>query len=417
MPLGFDETRLLLDLSRDVSATLDLQEVLDHSLAALRKLIAFDGGSVQLVERDALLLSAADPCATAEARSVRIPRGKGVGWQVVSTGEPCYIPDITVDLRVFPQGLKDATSPGVRSWFGVPLILRGEAIGIVQIDSTEADAFPERARALVLAFVPTIAAAVQNAMIFRQEQEVSARLREAEAIKNDFLAMVSHELRTPLTSVLGFAETLVDRGESLSPPLVAEISRRIRSSSRRLAGLVEDLLSVAQVARGEFTIRSEPVALEPILRDLVAGAGEDPHPMKIDVEPGLPLVAGDADRIVQVLANLIDNARKFSAPGTLIAIEARREGDRVAISVTDRGRGIPEDLVGRVFERFVQVDPSTARWTGGMGIGLYLVKQLCDRMGAEIRVWSRVGIGSRFTILLRRSAGDRATPARAATSV
>src|SRR4051794_2380849 len=115
------DTRVLLDLSRRVTETIDLQEVLDRSFAALRQLMAFDGGAIQLVDDGALVAVAAEPELSADAKQVRIPVGKGVSGGIAATGEPVYIPDVTVDERVHPEGRKAGLSGGVRSYFGAPL--------------------------------------------------------------------------------------------------------------------------------------------------------------------------------------------------------------------------------------------------------------------------------------------------------
>lgn len=397
-----DEARLLLDLARKVTASLDLQDVLDKSFLALRRLVDFGGGAIQLVEEGALRAAATDPPATPEALSVRIPVGQGISGTIAATGEPCYIPDIWADPRVHPEGRAKGVSSGVRSYFGGPLILGGEPIGVVQIDSPAADAFDEPARARVLAFLPTIAAAVQNALMFERERETLQRLEETQRIQRDFLMVVSHELRTPLTSVSGFGYTLERHAPALDAETVAEIGQRIWRAGRRLERVMGDLLDLAQIERGTFTIAVVATPVEPIVHDC-AREQQDDHRIAVSVEPRLPPVMADPERLHQALGNLLSNARKFSGPAAPIEISARAEETRVAVSVTDHGRGIPGELRARVFERFFQAEPATTRTTEGMGIGLYMVKQLCARMGAEVDLESAPGAGARFTIRLRRA--------------
>jgi Nif-specific regulatory protein len=173
------DARLLLSLSREVTATVDLQEVLERSFAALRQLTEFDGGAIQLIDDGALVAAAAEPELSAEARQVRIPVGQGVSGTIAATGEPVYIPDITVDERVHPEGRKAGLSGGVRSYFGVPLIMGGAPIGVVQVDSKRIDAFSHDSRDSVLAFVPTIAAAVIQARALERERDALSRALRA----------------------------------------------------------------------------------------------------------------------------------------------------------------------------------------------------------------------------------------------
>ncbi len=169
---GLDEARryrLLLECARDISACLDLESVLERSFGALRKVIAFSGGSVQLVDGDVIRLAATDPPATPEAMAASVPIGKGVGGMIAATGEPRYLPDITIVAALSSPTARAATSTGVRSYFGVPLMAEGRVIGVLQIDSTEIDAFTERDQLLVLSFASVVAAAVQTARLFTTE--------------------------------------------------------------------------------------------------------------------------------------------------------------------------------------------------------------------------------------------------------
>lgn len=156
------DPRLFIELSRDVTGASTLQEVLDRSFAALRRLVEFGGGALQLIEDGHLVAAATDPPASPEALTVRIPVGQGVSGRIAADAEPIYISDITADERVHPEGRKRGLSPGgVRSYFGAPLIMDGAPIGVVQIDSPQADAFSLEDRTRVMTFLPTIAAAVQ----------------------------------------------------------------------------------------------------------------------------------------------------------------------------------------------------------------------------------------------------------------
>ena len=161
--------RLLLDLARDMTGGQDLTTVLDRTFAALRQVVDFTGGSVQLIdETNHLRLAATDPPATPEAMAMRVPVGQGVGGTIALTGEPRYIPDIGADAAVTDERRRKSVSHGVRSWFGVPLITEGRVIGLLQIDSVQPDAWDDADRFVVLAFTPIVAAAVQNAVNVRR---------------------------------------------------------------------------------------------------------------------------------------------------------------------------------------------------------------------------------------------------------
>ncbi len=175
--------RLLLDLARDVTGGLDLSLVLSRTFEALRQITHFTGGSIQLIDdAGSVGIVAAVPPPTAEALLMRIPVGQGVSGGIALTGEPRYIPDIETDPQVTPVRRTRCTSSGVRSYFGVPLISEGRVIGVLQIDSVDVDAWGEEDRLMVLAFVPIVAAAVQNARYF--EREVISVQRMHEVVEN-----------------------------------------------------------------------------------------------------------------------------------------------------------------------------------------------------------------------------------------
>jgi signal transduction histidine kinase len=224
---------------------------------------------------------------------------------------------------------------------------------------------------------------------------------DAERLKRDFVSMISHELRTPLTTLTGFSELLATRGESLEPQLVSEFGQRMWRASRWLSRMVGDLLDVSQLEQGSLVLDIEATDVAQVLEEVAAIDVADRRPFSHTAEPGMPPVLADPARLRQVLGNLLSNARKFSTPGSPIAIEAIRRGGRVEISVQDHGRGIGSEHLDRIFEPFVQTDPATTREAGGLGTGLYLVKELCDRMGAHVRVESEEGFGSRFTVSLQ----------------
>jgi signal transduction histidine kinase len=393
--------RVLVELTREVTGTLDLPAVLDTALAALRRLVAFGGGSIQLIEDGFLVAAATDPPATTEARSVRIPVGQGVSGAIAATGEPTYIPDVTVDQRVPAAARKRGVSIGVRSYFGVPLITGGVVIGVIQIDAAEVDAFDEEAREVLLAFVPSIAAAVQNALLYEREQRAVIDLREAQRMHRDFLAVVSHELRTPLTAIAGFAEMLSASGSGLSPSDVAAIGSRIARSSRRLERLILDLLDISQLERTQLAVNLGPADVVSVVEGVVEDNAFGDN-VRVSVEKGVPLAFADDRRVRQVLEHLLDNARKFSSPDSevVVRVASSNDGAYVLLSVADQGTGIPASVQDRIFERFFQAESSSNRQAGGLGVGLYLVRRLCDLMGALVTVESAVGRGTTFTVWL-----------------
>jgi signal transduction histidine kinase len=393
--------RLILDLARDVTARRDLGAVLDATFAALRQLLDFGGGSIALVGDDGWIsFAATDPPATAEAMAARIRVGEGVAGRIAQTGEPVYVADITTHPDVTPERRARSVSAGVVAYFGVPLVTEGHPIGVLQIDSPVPDAWGDDDRLLLLSFTPIVAAAVQNARLYSREQAALRRLRELDQRQRDFVAMVSHELRTPLTAVMGYADTVIAHHDELDAAQVVGLVERTRRAAGRLAVLVDELLDLSVVQRGELRLAMAPVDIAAVLAETVAEYRPAGHPVTVDVDPALPEVVTDAGRLAQVVGNLVANAAKFSPAGTPVAVSAVARGGWVEIGVADRGVGIAPEDRERVFERFVQLEPANVRHAGGFGLGLYVVRRVCAALGGSVRVEGAPGEGSTFVVRL-----------------
>jgi two-component system phosphate regulon sensor histidine kinase PhoR len=225
-------------------------------------------------------------------------------------------------------------------------------------------------------------------------------LSEAETlnrVRQDFVANVSHELRTPLTSLRGYADTLLGGGldDAANRERFVEI---IRDQTVRLQALVEDLLSLAALERPGLHLRAERFDLRELLEAQVSacrGRAEAAR-LKLELEEGAPIpVQADRSRIEQVVANLLDNALKYTDQGS-VRLRAGNGGGVAWCEVEDTGSGIPAEDLPRVFERFYRVDKARSREKGGTGLGLSIVKHIVTLHGGRIGVESTIGRGSRF---------------------
>jgi signal transduction histidine kinase len=286
----------------------------------------------------------------------------------------------------------------VIAWFGAPLVTEGRVIGVLQIDSPVADAWSEEDRLLLLSFTPIVAAAVQNARLYAREQAAVQRLQDLDQRHRDFVAMVSHELRTPLTTILGYSETILDHSDQLGLHGVLGLVERTSNSAKRLGRLVEQLLDLSVLQRGELRLSLAPVDVRAALDAAVAATVPADRKVDVDVVPDVPEVVTDGPRLTQVVRNLVANAVSFSAPDTPVEVVARCDGDALELRVTDHGDGIPEEDRERVFDRFVQLEHATVRTVGGFGLGLYVVRQVCTALGATVEVESAIGEGTTFVV-------------------
>ena len=229
--------------------------------------------------------------------------------------------------------------------------------------------------------------------------------RVVEQMKSDFVTAVSHELRTPLTSIYGFAETLLRQDVLFGDEERQTFLRYIASESERLTGIVDQLLNVARLDTGDLQVNLAPTDVRAVVSDVVRSAEQaanaNGHRFVLDL-PEDPLDAeADADKLRQILANLVDNAVKFSPGGGTVTVGARLADERVEVRVVDEGIGIPEEERRRIFTRFYRGE-SVGRGpgTGGTGLGLFIAQGLVSAMGGRIAVDSVEGEGSSFSFEL-----------------
>jgi signal transduction histidine kinase len=241
-----------------------------------------------------------------------------------------------------------------------------------------------------------------NEMADELEREASQR-DQLDRLKDEFVLTASHELRSPLTSVQGFAELLMLDRDSLTQKQV-ETVEIILDNCRHLVRLLNDLLDLARSDAGRLGITPQPTAVAPLVEDVVrtmrAQTDRTQQNLSQAIEPDLPSIYVEADRIRQILVNLLTNAHEYSPEGASIEVMAQRAGAEVEISVTDNGPGIPESQLEHIFERFVRGDAGLTQRVGGTGLGLAISKSLIELHGGTIAAESTPGVGSTFTLRL-----------------
>jgi two-component system phosphate regulon sensor histidine kinase PhoR len=228
-------------------------------------------------------------------------------------------------------------------------------------------------------------------------------LERLERIRRDFVANVSHELRTPLTAIRGYAETLL-AGALADTDHNRRFVEIIQAHAIRLNNIASDLLTLSDLESGRRDVAPGPISVEEAVNTALLTVEPEARIRGVHLVRGSvndALITGHAIRLEQALVNLLDNAVKFNQPGGEARIDAGNTPDgRIYISVSDTGSGMPSDDLPRIFERFYRVDRARSREVGGTGLGLSIVKHVVERMEGSIKVESRLGKGSTFTILL-----------------
>ena len=226
------------------------------------------------------------------------------------------------------------------------------------------------------------------------------RVRRLEAVRRDFVANVSHELRTPLTIIGGFAETLA-HDDDLPDDRRRQVAGSILNNTRRMQRIVDDLLDLSRIESGGWVPNPVRVDVADIVADTLGAARDSASPKALSLEADIAVdaryVLADQTALRQVLGNLVENAVRHTARGSLV-VATRRQGDRVEITVRDTGSGIAAEHLPRIFERFYRVDPGRSRDEGGTGLGLAIVKHLVESHGGRVRAESVVGVGTTISV-------------------
>ncbi|MHA6801470.1 sensor histidine kinase [Bounagaea algeriensis] len=220
-----------------------------------------------------------------------------------------------------------------------------------------------------------------------------------EATRRDFVANVSHELKTPVGGMSVLADAVLDASDD--PEAVRHFTEKIRHESNRLGTLVSELISLSRLQGAEALPELTTVDVDAVVDEALERSRMPAESSGVEIHADQPsgyLLDGDRTLLVTALSNLIDNAVSYSPEATPVSISRRLTEGCVEIAVTDRGIGISPENQGRVFERFFRVDPARSRATGGTGLGLAIVKHVAANHGGEVRLWSRPGTGSTFTL-------------------
>jgi PAS domain S-box-containing protein len=259
-------------------------------------------------------------------------------------------------------------------------------------------------RDLWLSFV-----AVQSAAgVIYAFRDLSEEVRLEEE-KSDLVATISHELRTPMATVYGAATTLLHRDDELDRDQRRKLLEMLAAEAKRLADITEEVLLTSQIDHGDVRVDRRPIEVGEVVQTTITTMESQLHAVTLDVEipRELPAAAGDADRLRQVLLNLLDNAVKYS-DADQVSVRVDVADGKIFIAVGDEGRGIATADRERIFEKFYRADPQLRHAPSGTGLGLYIARELTQRMGGSLDVTSEPGQGSTFTVALPRAEGSAA---------
>jgi GAF domain-containing protein/CheY-like chemotaxis protein/HAMP domain-containing protein len=407
------ELTALGEVSRAVSATLDVDTVLQTVVSHASRLANAEGGSIfeydeatQEFQLRATHDYAPELAAAVQAAPIRM--GEGVIGGAAARQEPMQVPDIHRE-GAYQSRFRDVLlRTGYRALLAVPLVREGQVIGALSVNRKAVGEFPPEVIELLRTFATQSALAIQNARLFREIDDKGRELEVASRHKSQFLANMSHELRTPLNAIIGITEMLLEDAQAAAKPDQIEAHERILRAGRHLLALINDILDLSKIEAGKLELSLESVALAPLIEDVVATirpiAAKNANRVEVECPAEVGAIRADPTRLRQALLNLASNASKFTERGRIrIAVTRGPDDDDqdwVSMVVSDTGIGMTTEQMAKLFEEFTQADASTTRRYGGTGLGLAISRRLCRMMGGDITVTSTPGQGSTFTIRL-----------------
>jgi signal transduction histidine kinase len=405
---SLEEVGALSEVSRAVSSSLDLAQVLREIAEQAAKLCDADSGFIQEYVEEAKTFHISASWNAREEfiqamQAAQITPGKGASGRSAVTGKPTQIPDIMTEPD-YP--FRDILArDGYRAVLSVPMLREERVIGTVVVVRKTPGGFDERHINLLTTFASQTTIAIEHARLYHDVTEKGRMIEEANRHKSAFLANMSHELRTPMNAIIGFSEVLLDPSMQVSDDERAQFLTDILNSGKHLLHLINEVLDLSKIEAGRMELQIVPAALGEVIEAVQSTARPLAAQKAIDLAcEGHERIAPfpmDAARVRQVLVNLVGNAIKFTPERGRVWVRTTAENGTVRVEVGDTGPGIATEDHERIFGEFQQAQ--TTRGAGkpeGTGLGLTLARRFVEMHGGRLWVESAIGEGSRFYFTL-----------------
>lgn len=377
----------LLELTSELTSTLEMNALLDFIVNAAREITESEAASLLLYDpqRNQLHFEAATEQLRSEETQIGVPTDNSIAGWIFTHQKPLLVEDAIDDPRFFRE-VDLATTYQTHSILGVPLLAKEKTIGVIEAVNKRNGGFDEHDIRMLQALAAQAATAIENTRLFQQ---------------SDLVAEMVHELRTPL-SALAAAAHLLQHPDLVENQRV-KLRETIYNEVQRLNELATNFLELARLESGRFRFIREPVHLEGLVRECLEimkpQAESQQIELKTEFDRTISPVMGDRAQLKRLLLNLITNAIKYNNAGGYVSIGLEREGENVCLSVADNGRGIPEESLPHMFDRFYRV-PDEEGHVAGTGLGLAIAKRIAQNHGGGISVESKLREGTVFRVYL-----------------
>ncbi|MCX6134052.1 MAG: GAF domain-containing protein [Ignavibacteriales bacterium] len=393
---------LVNQVGRKLTSTLNIDELLTSASESIQKDFQYFDVTIFLTnkeENELVLAAHSGNFIDFLPHGYRQKIGLGiVGW-VAEHGQSVLANDVSLESRFLAHQYHNTNSE-----LALPIISDDEVVGVLNVEDTKLYAFDETDVLVLETLCDQIGSAIRNARLFEEITRTNERLMELDRLKTDFVGIVSHDFRTPLSTIMLAAKSLLRK--EVSADRLREYLNIIVEQAGRLSMLAEDTLSIAKIESGQLNYQFKIVNVETIIQEAVSMVKISArHTFGFSIDMNCAYVRGDQNKLRQVLQNLISNAVKYSPGGgelNVRVVSSEEQADEILFSVSDQGLGIPQEHLGRLFQKYARVESGEAGKIKGTGLGLWICREIIKAHGGKIWVESEVGKGSSFRFTLKR---------------
>ncbi len=387
---ALDSYLRLIEISRDLASTLDLDILLDDIVRAAADITQAEAASILLYDDTArqLYFQVATNIDEPTMRGLVVPLEKSIAGWIVNNHQSVRIDDAHKDTRFFSD-VEQTIGYSTKSLLGIPLVTKNKVVGVLEVINKKRGRFTDPDELMLTVLGAQAAVAIENARLFQQ---------------SDLIAEFVHELRTPLAS-LSTATYLLLRPE-MSLEQRDQIVNNIHNETIRLNSLASSFLDLARLESGRVQFRKARFSAADLLyecRDVMMSKAQETNiQIRVEVPGDMPLMEADRDKVKQVVLNLLSNAIKYNRPNGSVIVTGDFTDTEISMTIQDTGLGIPEDSIPHLFEKFFRVREHEGKATG-TGLGLSICKQIIQGHNGRIEVKSKMGVGTSFQLFFPRA--------------